>query len=434
MGQDVNELWFTRCPVPTATGIAADLGWFGDEFGPDGIKVKSLQDVPRSNLSGQHFEHGLDALFREGGNVPALVDALRGQQTRLIGLTWIEERQAILVRADSDLDSVTDLKGRRLALPLRDRGTVDFWRAMALHGFTGALSTEGLTTADAVLVDIASSWGEGGTGNLPQQWDPELQALVADKVDAVYVKGAVGVEAGEKAGTRVLLDLDAYPDRRARVNNGTPRPITVHQRLLDERPDLVARFLSVLLKAADWAAEHPSDLTAILEGETGAGHAGVAGAYRSDFHLTSIRTCRMSACNCSSSRRTFSCATASSSQTSSLRTGPTNRRSKRPDVSWPQALSPKRGTRATIRRGREGIVPNVSPAKQPSPPVTRESLLEAAGWESHEVTTQLRLGTLVLAAPFGNPAILAKEIATLNLLSDGRFEPESGPVGRRRVP
>jgi len=282
--QEVTELWFTRCPVPTATGVAADLGWFNDEFGRDGVTVRSLQDVPRSSLSGQHFEHGLPALFREGGNVPALWTRARGQQTRLIGLTWIEERQAILIRADSDLETVADLKGQRLALPHRDRGTVDFWRAMAQHGFTGALSIAGLTPDDAAFVDVVSTWGEEATGPLRRQWDPELEALTEGRVDAVYVKGAVGVEAGERIGARVLVDLDANPDRRVRVNNGTPRPITVHQQLLDERPDLVARFLSVLQRASDWAADHPSDLYEILQGETGAGNTGVTGAYRSDFH------------------------------------------------------------------------------------------------------------------------------------------------------
>ena len=282
--QEVKELWFTRCPVPTATGVAADLGWFDEEFGRDGITVRSLQDVPQSSLSGQHFEHGLPALFREGGNVPALWTRARGQQTRLIGLTWIEERQAILVGADSSLETVADLEGRRLALPDRDRGTVDFWRAMALHGFTGALSIAGLTPDEATFIDVASTWGQNATGRLPGQWDPELEALSEGRVDAVYVKGAVGVEAGERIGARVLVDLDANPDRRVRVNNGTPRPITVHQRLLDERPDLVARFLSVLLRASEWAAGHPSDLYEILQGETGAGKTGVTGAYRSDFH------------------------------------------------------------------------------------------------------------------------------------------------------
>lgn len=52
-------------------------------------------------------------------------------------------------------------------------------------------------------------------------------------------------------------------------------------------------------------------------------------------------------------------------------------------------------------------------------------------------TTTLRVGTQVLANPFRNPALLAKEIASLDMLSDGRFEPglgagwpNSSPIGR----
>jgi len=41
-------------------------------------------------------------------------------------------------------------------------------------------------------------------------------------------------------------------------------------------------------------------------------------------------------------------------------------------------------------------------------------------------TTTLRVGTQVLANPFRNPSILAKEIASLDMLSDGRFEPGIG--------
>jgi probable F420-dependent oxidoreductase len=37
-------------------------------------------------------------------------------------------------------------------------------------------------------------------------------------------------------------------------------------------------------------------------------------------------------------------------------------------------------------------------------------------------TTRLRLGTQVLSNEFRNPSVLAKEVATLDLLSDGRFE------------
>ncbi|MFN8679477.1 MAG: LLM class F420-dependent oxidoreductase [Thermomicrobiales bacterium] len=39
-----------------------------------------------------------------------------------------------------------------------------------------------------------------------------------------------------------------------------------------------------------------------------------------------------------------------------------------------------------------------------------------------EVTTQVRLGTFVLANDFRNPVLLARDVATLDVLSDGRFE------------
>ncbi|MEU3567487.1 ABC transporter substrate-binding protein [Kitasatospora sp. NPDC036755] len=273
-----DTLWFTRCPVPTATGIAADQGWLAREFAADGIAVRSLQDAPPEVAVDHHFTHALTGLFREGGNVPALWARSRGEETRLIGLTWIEERQVVLVRAGSGISEPGQLRGLRLAVPRHGIG-IDFWRAMALAGFRGALGLAGLTLADAELVDVPGVPGGG-------QWSAELSALRDGTVDAVYVKGALAVEAARRIGAEVAVDLDAAPDRRARVNNGTPRPITVHQRLLDERPELVARFLVVLLEAADWAAERPEEVARILRAETGAGAEGVAGAYAPGSHRT----------------------------------------------------------------------------------------------------------------------------------------------------
>ncbi|MER5996164.1 ABC transporter substrate-binding protein [Streptomyces viridosporus] len=274
----LETLWFTRCPVPTATGIAADRGWLAAEFAPDRIAVRSLQDTPADVARDHHYTHALTGLFREGGNVPALWARSRGEDTRLVGLTWIEERQAVLVTADSDIHDATHLHGRRLAVP-RHPIAIDFWRAMSLRGFEGALSTAGLTLDDAVLVDIPAGDHDG-------QWEAELTALERGDVDAVYVKGALAVEAARRHGARVAVELDDHPDRRTRVNNGTPRPVTVHQRLLDDHPEIVGRFLSVLVKAADWAGGRPDEVDRILGAETGAGAEGVAGAYRPGTHRT----------------------------------------------------------------------------------------------------------------------------------------------------
>ncbi|MFJ8542410.1 ABC transporter substrate-binding protein [Streptomyces sp. NPDC093586] len=275
----LDTLWFTRCPVPTATGIAADRHWLAEEFAPDGIAVRSLQDATLdAEARGTHYTHARPTLIREGGNVPALWARSRGEATRLVGLTWIEERQTVLVAPGSGIRGAAALRGLRLALP-RHSVPVDFWRAMAIRGFEGALASVGLGLDDARPVDVPADGHRG-------QWAAELVALTRGDVDAVYVKGAVAVEAARRAGAEVAVELDDLPDRIHRVNNGTPRPITVHQRLLDDHPDVVDRFLAVLLRASDWAARQPAEVARILGAETGAGAAGVSGAYRPGTHRT----------------------------------------------------------------------------------------------------------------------------------------------------
>src|SRR5579871_1856762 len=96
---DLNEIWFTRCPVPTATGLAYGLGWLQQEFERDSIRIAAIQDAPRE-LARHHYDHEIPTLIREGGSLLALAARAQGAPTRLIGLTWIDEAQAIIVRPD----------------------------------------------------------------------------------------------------------------------------------------------------------------------------------------------------------------------------------------------------------------------------------------------------------------------------------------------
>ncbi|HEX8059173.1 MAG TPA: ABC transporter substrate-binding protein, partial [Novosphingobium sp.] len=64
------EIWFTRCPVPTATGIAYKLGWLSEAFAADGIELKTLQESS-AELGRHHYDHRLPTLIREGGNMLA---------------------------------------------------------------------------------------------------------------------------------------------------------------------------------------------------------------------------------------------------------------------------------------------------------------------------------------------------------------------------
>ncbi len=282
----LDQIWFTRCPVPTASGIAYKLGWLSEEFAADGLPVSTLQEARK--LGHHHYDHELPGLFREGGNVPALAARASGAPSRLIGLTWIEEWQTILVRPDSGIRQPQDLKGKRLALPAwGDSRPGSIARAMSLHGYKGALSLAGLGFDDVELVEVALQDQQAASANegLQRLWSG-LDYLARGEVDAVYVKGASAADAARRLGLVVGIDLDLIAAPRYRINNGTPRPITVHQSLLDNHFELVVRFLAQTLNAAEWAANNRAGLNAILEEETRAGSAGVAEAYRGDFHTT----------------------------------------------------------------------------------------------------------------------------------------------------
>lgn len=291
-----DEIWFTRCPVPTATGIAYKLGWLTEAFEADGIAVRTLQQSG-SELARHHYDHRLPTLIREGGNMLAIAARAQGEPTKLVGLTWIEESQLILARPDGAIRCAGDLKGKRLALPgwshndipSHVRGT-SIARGMSLAGYKGVLDYAGLTLDDVHLVEVPDHLrniggagrdlrrsGERGASGISRLWP--IEALVRGDVDAIYVKGAAALDQARENGLVVAVDLDALPDPRFRVNNGTPRPITAHQSLIDEHPDLLARFLAVTLRAADWVADQPDRLREILEYETEGSAGAVDQAY-----------------------------------------------------------------------------------------------------------------------------------------------------------
>lgn len=286
----LDRLWYTRCPVPTPLGLASQLGWFLDEFKGDGIGVFTLQEADQVSLRESHYDHHLTNSFRQGGNVPAIwarARTLDTTSTRVIGLNWIDEYQGVITLPGTGIHWVGDLKDRRVGLP-RHNIVIDHGRAGALRGFLVTLETAGLSHKDVEFIDITVDRGgrpfqdtasrHGGYGDL-------FVALRAGLVDAIFVKGARGLEATQQAGARIIFDLRNHPDPVARANNGAPRPITVDETLLRTRPDIVKRFLARIEEVGSWAAAHPAETIAYVSRETHSSEDWVRKAYGSDLHL-----------------------------------------------------------------------------------------------------------------------------------------------------
>ncbi len=284
---EVEEIWYTRCPVPTASGLAQHFRWIHEAFEREGIVVQSLRESQDPAVRRSHFTHSLPASFREGGNIPAIWAKAGGQDTVVVGITWVDEEQLILVRADSDIKTLADIKGRRLGIPKNTAQVVDFPRAQDLHGLVTALQLAGLKPADVEIVDIAGHDFEqrNADGSRALLRHVTVDALLDGKVDVIYAKGAHGAGLVRELGLRPLLDINAHPDPFVRVNTGTPRPVTVNRELAEQRPDIVARYLATLLKASHWARSHPEQVITAVAAESHSTADNVRRGYGPDLHL-----------------------------------------------------------------------------------------------------------------------------------------------------
>lgn len=278
--QRPDTIWYTRCPVPSASGVAIRQGWLAEAFTQDNIAVRSLRHAKEHHVRESHFTHTLDNSFRQGGNTPALYAKSEGSDTVLIGLQLVDQYQGLLVRAGSEIATVADLRGKRLALPVRTKDRIDFWRATILQGYAAALRQVGLTLADVKLVEIAVPYSyldvfaqvsdsEVDVPRLNRQHLTETIALLRDEVDAVFGYSAWGTDLREHFGLRQLSNNANNSAWEDRVNNEYPETLTVSGGLLREHPDLVDRYVLQLLKTVQWGKTHADAVKRILAQELG---------------------------------------------------------------------------------------------------------------------------------------------------------------------
>lgn len=286
-------IWYTRGSVPTPLGLSAQLGLYDQEFAADGITIKSLQESDDPAVLASHFEHSMPDSFRLGGAVQPIWARAKGRDTRVIGISWIDEYQVILALPESGIDSAAALKGRRLGLPRQPAAAdgVDVSRAEALRGLLVALETAGLGYADAEWIDIAPR-GAGAVAEpdtavrrgSPHRYTALVHALLKGQVDAIYVKDVRGAEVAHLLDARVVIDLGFHPDRWVRVNNCTPRPLTVNTLTLRQHPDLVRRFLGRIASVDSWARRNPGQALTQIARETNWSETWVKFAYGDKLH------------------------------------------------------------------------------------------------------------------------------------------------------
>jgi aliphatic sulfonates family ABC transporter substrate-binding protein len=231
----------STAPGHLAFIVSKRLQAWDREFARDGIRIEYLPFTGGGSEAATALASGnLELMFTASD--PALRVAASGADVNMVAVSSFARRGAssIIVRADSDIRSVSDLKGRKIAYLA---GTV---RHASL---VRALQEAGLTINDiqSLQLDAQSS----------------APALLRGDIDAL-VEGEVSVwKLLQQNAVRVLVDGRRHADW------ATPSVITANGAFLRRHPDLVRRFLAVDLECARWADEHPRETIQALAELTG---------------------------------------------------------------------------------------------------------------------------------------------------------------------
>src|SRR5664279_1547546 len=106
-----NEVYYTNCPLVSASNVDQELGWTKEQYKKIGVEYLYLRSRAANDWY-PHYVHNLDNLVRFGGLYPPIHVNADIRRTRLLGATQVREGGAMLVRARDDIFRMTDLRGK----------------------------------------------------------------------------------------------------------------------------------------------------------------------------------------------------------------------------------------------------------------------------------------------------------------------------------
>ena len=283
---DWNEVYYTNCPLVSASNVDQELGWTREEFKKIGVRYAFLRSR-RENDWYPHYIHNLDNLIRFGGLFPPVDVHADIRRTRLLGATHVYEGGCMLVRARDPIYRMKDLKGKKIGLT-KSLNTIknDWWRIQEEQGIELMLMLNDMTRDDVEIVEFPypDDWYDKPEMLAPMDNPSELwlkrdhkhdlafrplePALEAGKVDAIYTQSVVFERLQEATGKfKAVEDLSRYPDWTLQVAN-VPAVITCTEEMAEQHPELVLAFMKGMIKVGRWANENKHAAAAILDKQT----------------------------------------------------------------------------------------------------------------------------------------------------------------------
>jgi ABC-type nitrate/sulfonate/bicarbonate transport system substrate-binding protein len=281
------EVFYTNCPLVSASNVDQELGWTKEEFKKIGVEYAYFRSRRENNWY-PHYVHNLDNLIRFGGLFPPIHVHADVRRTKLLGATHAaREGGCMMVRARDDIYRMVELKGKKIGLT-KSLNTIknDWWRIQEHMQIELMLRINGMCMDDVEIVEFPypDDWYDDedmlGPIENPSEWQlkrdhkhdlafrPLEAALLDGSVDAIYSQSKVFQHLQEATGKlKAIEDLSRHPDWTLQVAN-IPAVITCTDVMADEHPELVVAFLKGMIKVGRWSNEHKHAAAAILDKQT----------------------------------------------------------------------------------------------------------------------------------------------------------------------
>ena len=270
---DWKEVYYTNCPLVSASNVDEGLGLTKKEYKKIGVKYAYMRSTPLNDWY-PHYIHNLDNLIRFGGLFPPIEVHADIRRTRLLGVTQMPaEGGVMMVRAKDDIFRMTDLKGKKIGISKSmNKIKNDWWRIQEHQGIELMLRMNGMTMADIELVEFpyADDWYNDPAMMVATMelsidlwlkrdhkrdlaFRPLETALEKGVIDAMYRQSKVFSCLSEATGKFAAIeDLSRYPDWRLQVAN-IPAAITCTDVMAEKHPELAVTFMKGMIRAGRWA-------------------------------------------------------------------------------------------------------------------------------------------------------------------------------------
>jgi SfnB family sulfur acquisition oxidoreductase len=251
MYNKLDTIWYADSSMPTAFELAVQLGELQKDLRNQGIQLKKIDGASHENEDEPN-------LLSFNGNIASIKSLSEGGKGVVVGLSNLEQREFILVRANSIVQALDQLKGAKLGIPAGTSNTDIAAQAMAIKGFETALQSAGLTHSEVQWIQLwLPSINEGGVKKNHRQntlAQRISQALLIGEVDAICVHGALGLDIQHILGAHILADS----------RHETPIAFSVSPNLLYQHANTLDRIIAHMMLALKWAIKHRIEANRII--------------------------------------------------------------------------------------------------------------------------------------------------------------------------